>query len=115
VAAVSSVPGLPRIRTAASFKPADRANGHVVVAHDLTRQTHSVSPFASSLVFSARVMRGGSPLMNSTRHVVQRALPPQACSTSTLHLARSLVPVVCRSRHQQWKTLQRSASACALC
>ena len=28
-------------------------------------------------------MRGGSPLMNSTRHVVQRALPPQACRMST--------------------------------
>ena len=28
--------------------------------------------------------RVGSPSMNSTRHVVQRALPPHACSTSTL-------------------------------
>ena len=28
-------------------------------------------------------MRGGSPLTNSTRHVVQRALPPHACRMST--------------------------------
>src|SRR5678815_1449658 len=28
-------------------------------------------------------MRDGSPLTNSTRHVVQRAFPPHACRTST--------------------------------
>src|SRR6185436_5614999 len=42
-----------RIRTAASFKPADRANGHVVVTHDLTRQTHS----CESLRFQSRLLR----------------------------------------------------------
>jgi hypothetical protein len=35
-------------------------------------------PFASILVFSATVIRDGSPLTNSIRHVVQRAFPPQA-------------------------------------
>jgi hypothetical protein len=37
-----------------------------------------VNSFSASLVCSALVIRAGSPLMNSTRHVVHRALPPQA-------------------------------------
>ena len=39
--------------------------------------------FWISLSFSATVITSGSPEMNSTRQVVQRALPPQACSWST--------------------------------
>src|SRR5665213_340501 len=42
-----------------------------------------VRPFIASTFFSAAVIFDGSPATNSTRHVVQRALPPQACSTST--------------------------------
>ena len=40
-------------------------------------------PRSCSFVASASVIRDGSPSMNSTRHVVQRALPPHAWSTST--------------------------------
>ena len=43
-----------------------------------------VRPLASSRDFSAPVIFVGSPSMNSTRQVVHRALPPQACKTSTL-------------------------------
>src|SRR5439155_12948904 len=39
-------------------------------------------PRAARTFFSATVMRGGSPARNCTRQVVQRALPPQACSWS---------------------------------
>ena len=38
------------------------------------------NPRAANTVFSACVIRSGSPATNSTRQVVQRALPPQACS-----------------------------------
>src|SRR5262249_54984939 len=38
------------------------------------------SPRAARTVFSATVIRSGSPARNSTRQVVQRALPPQAWS-----------------------------------
>src|SRR4051812_25132798 len=41
-----------------------------------------VSPRAARTAFSACVIWSGSPLTNSTRQVVQRALPPQACSWS---------------------------------
>src|SRR4051812_11760864 len=41
------------------------------------------APLAVRTCRSAAVIRFGSPSMNSTRHVVQRALPPHACSTST--------------------------------
>ena len=43
-----------------------------------------VKPLDSSRDFSAVVIFVGSPSMNSTRQVVHRALPPQACKTSTL-------------------------------
>ena len=39
-----------------------------------------VTPFAASTSFSACVIAAGSPATNSTRQVVQRATPPQACS-----------------------------------
>src|SRR5262249_52551041 len=42
-----------------------------------------VRPRAARTFFSASVICAGSPAMNSTRQVVQRALPPQACSWST--------------------------------
>src|SRR5204862_2964653 len=38
-----------------------------------------VRPRAASTCFSAAVIFAGSPSTNSTRQVVQRALPPQAC------------------------------------
>lgn len=37
-----------------------------------------VTPFAASTFFSATVIFDGSPETNSTRQVVQRALPPHA-------------------------------------
>ena len=37
-------------------------------------------PRADSTSYSPGVMVAGSPATNSTRQVVQRALPPQACS-----------------------------------
>src|SRR4029079_5338403 len=42
-----------------------------------------VSPRAARRSRSAAVCAVGSPLMNSTRHVVHRALPPHACRMST--------------------------------
>ena len=43
-----------------------------------------VRPLASRHAFSAAVIFVGSPSMTSTRQVVHRALPPQACKMSTL-------------------------------
>ncbi len=40
------------------------------------------SPLASKHAFSAGRIAVGSPLTNSTRQVVQRAFPPQACNWS---------------------------------
>ena len=45
-----------------------------------------VRPRAARTFFSAAVIWSGSPATNSTRQVVQRALPPQACSWSILGL-----------------------------
>ena len=42
-----------------------------------------VRPRSLRRSFSAAVIVEGSPSTNSTRHVVQRALPPQACMMST--------------------------------
>ncbi|MDB5320673.1 MAG: hypothetical protein JWN40_2304 [Phycisphaerales bacterium] len=44
----------------------------------------AVRPLAVMTSFSAWVMVSGSPAMNWTRQVVQRALPPQAWSWSVL-------------------------------
>ena len=75
---------LARIRPAAAFQPADRAHGHVVVAHDLTGEAHA----GEAALLQARLLGSSSSAaarrsMNSTRQVVQRALPPHACRMST--------------------------------
>jgi hypothetical protein len=41
-----------------------------------------VNPRAASTCFSASVILSGSPATNSTRQVVHRAFPPQACNWS---------------------------------
>ena len=74
----------PGVGSAAAFESADRPDGHVLVAEYLARQTHAGQAPSLKPRFSAVVIFVGSPSMNSTRQVVHRALPPQACKTSTL-------------------------------
>ena len=76
------------------------------------RTQYPREPFSSIFVFSAWVIREGSPLTNSMRQVVQRALPPQACRISTpascsMALTRRLPDSTSR-----WENPQRSVSAC---
>ena len=66
------------IGAAGTFEPADRAHAHVVIAEDLAGEPHAAEPRSSSRCFSAVVIFDGSPSINSTRQVVQRAFPPQA-------------------------------------
>ena len=63
--------------------PANRLIARTVMSwsHMIWQDSRTpVRPRAASTVRSATVIVSGSPLMNSTRQVVHRALPPQACS-----------------------------------
>src|SRR5437899_3290042 len=51
----------PRVRASAAFEPADRADGHVVVAHDLAGETDAGQPARVQYVLLGRRRHGRLP------------------------------------------------------